>query len=165
MTISPFKPGSLCRARSADLFVSMRRDMAELQRQLVTGQKADTFGGLGFERRTSLDARAKTLGHRRLFPTSSARPTCASRMMTQNLERLAKLGADTKSDLALSKFELLSDGRTFAQKNAEQRLQEAIDLLTPTSPDALCSPAGASMYRLSNLRTASWMVTVRARPD
>ena len=58
MTISPFKPGALTRG-SADFFVSLRRDMAELQRQLVTGQKADSYGGLGFERRTSLDARAR----------------------------------------------------------------------------------------------------------
>ncbi len=127
MTISPFKPGALTRG-SADFFVSLRRDMAELQRQLVTGQKADSYGGLGFERRTSLDARAR-LSALDTFSDIIGQADLRIRMMTQNLEHLAKLGADTKSDLALTKFEQLSDGRTFAQKTADQRLREAIDLL------------------------------------
>ena len=127
MTISPFKPGALTRG-SADFFVSLRRDMAELQRQLVTGQKADSYGGLGFERRTSLDARAR-LSALDTFSDIIGQADLRIRMMTQNLEHLAKLSADTKSDLALTKFEQLSDGRTFAQKTADQRLREAIDLL------------------------------------
>ena len=49
--------------------------------------------------------------------------------MTQHLERLNKLSQDTKADVTLSKFELLSDGPTFVQKNAEQRFKEIIDLL------------------------------------
>jgi flagellin-like hook-associated protein FlgL len=106
----------------------MRRDMMELQRQLVTGQKADSYGGLGFERRTSLDARAK-LAAIESYSGVIEQTDLRIKMMTQNLERLGKLASDTKSDLTVPKFEPLSDGRTFAQKTAEQRLKEAIDLL------------------------------------
>ena len=38
MTISPFNPGSLARS-SADLFVSMRRDMTDLQPARMQGQR------------------------------------------------------------------------------------------------------------------------------
>ena len=58
----PFAAGSLAAQRSGDLFVGMRRELDELQRQLATGQKSQTFGGLGLERRTSLDFRGKLLG-------------------------------------------------------------------------------------------------------
>jgi hypothetical protein len=127
MAITPFRTGSLAGSTS-DLFVSMRREMLALQRQLVTGQKADTYGGLGFERRTSLDARAK-LAAIETYTASIEQADLRIKMMTQNLERLNKLALDTKSDLTVPKFEPLSDGRTFAQKTAEQRLKEAIDLL------------------------------------
>jgi hypothetical protein len=127
MTISPFNPGSLARS-SADLFVSMRRDMTDLQRQLVTGQKSETYGGLGFGRRTSLDARA-TLSAMEGYTNSINNADLRIKLMVQGLERVGKLGSDMKSDTTLSKFELLSGGRTFAQQNAELRLKESIDLL------------------------------------
>jgi flagellar hook-associated protein 3 FlgL len=127
VTIAPFRPGSLTRS-SSDLFVSMRRDLMDLQRQLVTGQKADSYGGLGFERLTSLDARAK-LAALDTYSTVIGQADLRIKLMTQNLGRLDKLGSDTKSDMMLTEFEPLGDGRTFAQKTAEQRLKEAIDLL------------------------------------
>ena len=46
-----------------------------------------------------------------------------------------------KSDTTLSKFELLSDGRTFAQQNAEIRMQESIDLLNTDVAGRTCFPA------------------------
>ncbi|HEV2560074.1 MAG TPA: hypothetical protein VGU45_15745 [Microvirga sp.] len=127
MAISPFKPGSLTRTSGTN-FVSMRNDLADLQRQLTTGQRADTYGGLGFERRTSLDMRAR-LSAIDGYKDTIDQTTLRIKMMTQNLERLSKLGQDTKSDIMLAKFNLLSDGTTFAQKNAEQRFKEVVDLL------------------------------------
>jgi flagellar hook-associated protein 3 FlgL len=127
MALTPYRPGSLTRTNS-DLFVSMRRDMTSLQRQLTTGQRADTYGGLGFERRTSLDMRAK-LSAIEGYNATIDQTTLRVKMMTQNLERLNALGQDTKSDMTLAKFDLLSDGTTFAQKNAEQRFKEVVDLL------------------------------------
>jgi flagellar hook-associated protein 3 FlgL len=127
MTISPFSPGSLTRS-SGDLFVSMRRDLADLQRQLVTGKRADTYGGLGFGRRTSLDARAK-LSAIEGYTSAIGNADLRIKLMVQGLARIGKLGSEMKSDTTLTKFELLSDGRTFGQQNAEVRLKEAIDLL------------------------------------
>lgn len=126
MALSPLNSGLL--NRSNDLFVSMRRDLLDLQRQLTTGQKAATYGGLGFERRTSLDVRAK-LSAIEGYNATIDQSTLRLKVMLQNLERLNKIGQDTKSDTTLSRFEPQSDGRTFAQKNAEQRMKESIDLL------------------------------------
>lgn len=127
MAISPFKPGSLSRTGS-DYFVSMRRDMDGLNRQLQTGQKSESYGGLGLERRTSLDMRAR-LSSIEGYNSTIQHTELRLKMMTQNLERLSKLGQDTKADMTLAKFDILSDGTTFAQKNAEQRFKEIVDLL------------------------------------
>jgi flagellar hook-associated protein 3 FlgL len=59
VTIRPLAPGALAAHRAGGFFVSMRENLEDLQRQLATGKKADTFGGLGFERRSSLDFRSK----------------------------------------------------------------------------------------------------------
>jgi flagellin-like hook-associated protein FlgL len=127
MALSPFRPGSLTRS-ATDYFVSLRRDMTTLQRQLQTGQRADSYGGLGFERRTSLDIRAK-LAAMEGYQSNIEQSDLRIKVMTQHLERLNKLSQDTKADVTLSKFDLLSDGTTFVQKNAEQRFKEIIDLL------------------------------------
>jgi flagellar hook-associated protein 3 FlgL len=124
MALSPLNGGS----RAGDYFVTMRRDLLDLQRQLTTGQRAATYGGLGFERRTSLDVRAR-LSALEGYTAAVDGADLRLKMMVQNLERLDALGQDTKSDATLARFELLSDGRTFSQMNAEQRLKEAIDLL------------------------------------
>src|SRR5918995_4025376 len=124
MALSPLNGGS----RAGDHFVTMRRDLLDLQRQLTTGQRAATYGGLGFERRTSLDVRAR-LSALEGYTAAVDGADLRLKMMVQNLERPDALGQDTKSDATLARFELLSDGRTFSQKNTEQLLKEAIDLL------------------------------------
>src|SRR3712207_6258342 len=127
MAISPFRPGSLSRTTS-DYFVSMRRDVDGLNRQLQTGQRAESYGGLGLERRTSLDMRAK-LSAVEGYKATIEQTELRVKLMTQNLERLHKLGQDTKADMTLAKFEVLSDGTTQPQKNADQRFKEIVDLL------------------------------------
>ena len=86
MTIRSFAPGALASTRTADMFVSMRRELDELQRQLATGKKSDTFAGLGFERRTSLDARGKMAmlaGYQQTIDNGTLR----LKMMSQVAER------------------------------------------------------------------------------
>ena len=124
----PFAAGSLAAQRSGDLFVGMRRELDELQRQLATGQKSQTFGGLGLERRTSLDFRGKLSaidGYMASIKDAQLRVT----MMTQGLERLAAMAGSTKSELSPPSFNPGSDGRTMAQVAAEDRLKLAIDVL------------------------------------
>ena len=59
MTIRPLAPGALVANRAADTFIAMRRDLDDMQRRLATGKVADSYAGLGFERRSSLDVRGK----------------------------------------------------------------------------------------------------------
>jgi flagellar hook-associated protein 3 FlgL len=127
MTLSTYGFGAYGRS-PAEALVRARRELTELQRQMVTGMRSDTYGGLGIERRSSLDARGK-LASIEGFMSTIGTADLRVKMMVQNLEQLAKLGAETKSDIMLTQFELLGDGRTFMQKNAEARLKEAIDLL------------------------------------
>src|SRR5829696_4133229 len=56
----PFAASSLAARRSGDLFVGMRRELDELQRQMATGQKSQTFGGLGLERRAAMAGSTKS---------------------------------------------------------------------------------------------------------
>jgi len=120
--------GSRYSSRSVDLMVSLRRQMDDLNRQLGTHKKSETYGGLGLDRRLSLDLRAK-LSAVDGFMEAIDGADFRIKLMTQNLQRLGQLAEQMKSDAAVAGFELGGDGRTFAQKSAEQRLKEAIDLL------------------------------------
>ncbi len=128
MTIRAFTPGALAANRSADMFVAMRRELDGMQRQLATGMKSDSFGGLGFERRSSLDARGKMAmlaGYQSTIQAGTLRLT----MMSQVAERLDGMARETRSDLLGSGFDIGADGRGTAQNLAEQRLREALDHL------------------------------------
>src|SRR5215218_2306820 len=128
MTIRALAPGALAANRSADRFVSMRRELDDMQRQLATGLKSDSFGGLGFERRSSLDARGKMAmlsGYQTTIESGSLR----LKMMSQVAERLDGMARDTRSDLLGSGFDIGGDGRGSAQNLAEQRMREALDHL------------------------------------
>ena len=125
---APFAAGSTSARRSGEQFVAIRRDLDALQRQFATGLKTDTYGGLGLERRTSLDVRAKLsaiAGYGEAIKGAELRLT----LMTQGIERLASGVRDTKAALFPPKFDAGLDGRTTAQKSAEQRLSLAIDVL------------------------------------
>jgi flagellar hook-associated protein 3 FlgL len=124
----PFPAGSLAARRSGDLFVGMRRELDDLQRQMATGQKAQSFGGLGLERRSSLDFRGKLSaidGYMAAIKDAQLRVT----LMTQGLERFSAMAGSTKGELLPPKFDPGAGGRTSAQVAAEDRLKLAIDIL------------------------------------
>jgi hypothetical protein len=123
---APFAAGSASARRSGEQFVAIRRDLDALQRQFATGLKSETYGGLGLERRTSLDVRGKLsaiAGYGDAIKGAELRLT----LMTQGIERLASGARDTKATLFPLKFDAGLDGRTTAQKSAEQRLSLAIE--------------------------------------
>jgi flagellar hook-associated protein 3 FlgL len=95
---------------------------------MATGQRAETFGGLGLERRASLDFRGKLSaieGYTAAIKDAQLRVT----LMTQGLERLTEIAGKTRTDLSPPKFDPGPDGRTLAQVAAEDRLKLAIDIL------------------------------------
>ena len=125
---APFSAGSLAARRSGDLFVGMRRELDELQRQLATGQRSESFGGLGFERRASLDARGRLSALDGYLATVKDAQFRVG-LMTDGLSRLDALAGMTKSELSPPKFDPGSGGRTTSQRNAEERLKLAVDVL------------------------------------
>jgi flagellar hook-associated protein 3 FlgL len=130
MSLTPaFAPGLFTSRRSADLFVETRAQLADLQRQLGTGRRAETYGGLGPERRSSLDARGK-MSVIESYQSAIKGADLRLKLMTQGLEQIAKDGASTKSDLLpVAGFKPGVNGRTNAQNLAEERLKLAIDVL------------------------------------
>jgi flagellar hook-associated protein 3 FlgL len=128
MTIRPLAPGALAANRASDMFVSMRRELDSLQRQLATGKKTDSFGGLGFERRSSLDVRGK-MAMLSGYQTAIEGGTLRLKIMAQATERLDGIARETRSDLMGAGFILGSDRRTMPQRLAEQRMREALDHL------------------------------------
>src|SRR4051812_33180884 len=115
MAISPYASGfsasSVSAQRSGDLFVGLRRELDGLQRQLATGQRSESFGSLGLERRASLDIRGKLSaldGYLATIKDTQFRIT----MMTQGLSSLTAMAGNTKADLLPPIFDIGADGRT-----------------------------------------------------
>ena len=55
MTIRSFAPGALASNRAADMFVSMRRELDDMKRQLATGKRPRPSAASAVEARSSLD--------------------------------------------------------------------------------------------------------------
>lgn len=128
MTVTPFSPGAIAARRNAESFGTMRREFDDLQRQLATGKRAESYAGLGLGRRTSLDVRGKLSGIQG-YQDAIASGDLRLKLMTKGLETLAKSGLDQKSRAALAPFELGASGRTLVQELAVNNLKQAIEVL------------------------------------
>lgn len=128
MTISPFAPGAYGARLNSDRFVSMRSQLDDLQRQLATGQRADSYGGLGSGRRTSLDVRGR-LSAIEGYKTTIESADFRLKMMMQGLERIDTAARKNKEAMVLPHFEPGADGKTVPQRTAEQNLKMAIEAL------------------------------------
>lgn len=113
---------------SAALFTTLRGELDALQRQLGTGRKAETYGGLGPDRVASLDIRGKLAA---LAGTNAAIDGATLRLnvMSAAVTRLTAIQSATQADLLPTALKLGTDGRSAAQARAETGLKEAIDLL------------------------------------
>lgn len=129
MTIAPFAAGTFFSRETARGLTDMRRAGEVLQRQISTGRMSDTFAGLGFERRTSLDARGQ-LSRLESFQATIQRADARLKATIQAVERLDKIAADTRS-MARSTISDVrdSEGRPQAQALARTNLAFAIDVL------------------------------------
>jgi flagellar hook-associated protein 3 FlgL len=127
MTINPLIPGFKEARRNGDLFGTLRTTLNDLQRQIATGKKSDTYGGLGIDRRTSLDVRARLdtiSGYEKVITDSELRV----KILSQSTERLAKMGLDAKSDSSASAFLPGVNGRTPGQQISQEKIKIAIDV-------------------------------------
>lgn len=127
MTISAYGSGAYRAARTSDL-VTNRAQFDDLQRQLATGKKVETYGELGIKRGASLDLNARVstldawlsgieLGQVNLTIQSTA------------VEQYAKLAATTRNDARTGTYVPTATGQTAPQLLATERFKQTIDLL------------------------------------
>jgi len=128
MTILPFRPGAYKSAASANRLVSMRQQLDDLQRQLSTGKKAETFGELGSKRITSLAMRAK-LSEIQGYQDTIVGFQYRAKQLDLNLTALGKIGDDTRSAAIQPQYDPDSSGKTSMQKYLQGRFAEAVDML------------------------------------
>jgi flagellar hook-associated protein 3 FlgL len=126
MPISPLAPGAFRSSNAANLLTNTRLSLDDLQRQLATGKKSQTFGGLGTQRITSLNLRAKLSeveGYQSTITTFQFR----AKQLDLNLNQLGKIGDDVRSFTFLPQYNPDSTGKTSIQNYVKDRFNEAID--------------------------------------
>jgi flagellin-like hook-associated protein FlgL len=126
--IESFKPGQFFAKQTSDRFVSMRAQLDDLQRQMSTGKKSATVGGLGIDRRVSLDVRGK-LNSIEGWSKTITQGELRLKMMSQSSERFAKMTLEAKSDFRPNSYLLTSSGQTPGQILATEKFQQSIDAL------------------------------------
>ncbi len=107
----------------------MRWQIDDLQRQLATGKRADTYAGLGIGRSMNIEARMR-MSQIQAFETTIYQVGMRINVMNTALERMRVIGQDMRTDVSFPiDYELLGSGQTSAQQLAAIRLDEALSLL------------------------------------
>jgi flagellin-like hook-associated protein FlgL len=131
MTVGAIGPRSTL---SIQRLVDMRRQLDELQRQLGTGQKSDTYAGLGIERGLTVGLRTRLSlvgGFNDTITNVGVRLSIAQTALT----RMSDIGRDIKSTTVQSPLDLDAGGQTISQKLALGGLGEILALLNTQSGD------------------------------
>jgi hypothetical protein len=120
---------------TSDLLIRMRAQLDELQRQLTTGKKSETYGGLGPARGIDLDMRAR-LARIDAYQDTIFNVDLRVKVMNISLDRLRAIGRETRGSTVSSlSYELVSGGQTGAQQRAQDGFEEALSLLNGRAGD------------------------------
>jgi flagellar hook-associated protein 3 FlgL len=115
-------------SRPVQQLLSLRRELDDLQLQLGTGRKANTYAGLGALRQSSLDARAKLSsfdGFKQTIDQLDVRVSVMQAALTRFMDMTTEQrGANLDTVLVT-----VDERQSTAQKGARQRFEEAISLL------------------------------------
>lgn len=114
--------------------VDMRRQLDELQRQLGTGQRAETYAGLGIERGLTVGLRTHlslTAGFTDTINNVGVRLALAQTV----LSRMSEVSHDVKAATVQSPFDVDAGGQTISQKLALGGLGEVLALLNTQAGD------------------------------
>jgi hypothetical protein len=128
LTLTPLSVNSVASQRSIQLLGSLKAQGEVLQRQMSTGQIADAYSGLGDKRLESLSLRSH-IAQLDAWTTVGGDAQLRLQLLDKTLSQLEGNASATKSEISLSQFQLLPDGRTAAQQNAAEKLRQATDLL------------------------------------
>ncbi len=108
--------------------VQSREVLADLQRQLATGKKATSYGGVGLERTRLLSVRSELLqveGYRSSISEAQVRLD----VMLQSATQIRELTADTRSGALAAGFERQANDQTVFQVQSQGRLDELLALM------------------------------------
>jgi hypothetical protein len=119
---------SVISSQMVSRFTDMRTSLSDLQRQLSTGQKAETYGGLGTERSQSVSFRQK-IGDLDALTASTEQVNLRVKLLDTAMTRLDALPNDVRASLDPNNYSLRLDGKTDAQKTATIALDEVVGLL------------------------------------
>ena len=124
MAINPY--GSSFSAPSiVSQLSSLRDQMNELQRQLGSNLKSETYGGLGSERVLSLSLQQQ-LSEIGVFEQTIQITKLRLATLDNTSERLEEIRIEAKAATDRNNFETFSDGRTSTQTSAEIAVREFI---------------------------------------
>jgi len=117
------------------MLANMRWQIDDLQRQLATGKRSDTYAGLGIGRTLDLEARMR-LSRIDAYTTSIDQVSLRVNIMNTALDRLRVVGQDIRTDVAFPlEYDLIGNGQTQAQSLSALRLDESLSLLNERAGD------------------------------
>jgi flagellin-like hook-associated protein FlgL len=114
--------------------VDMRARLAELQRQLGSGQKSTTYAGVGLDRGLAVGLRSQLSAIGSFRDTITMVGTRIEVAQTA-LTRMDELSSEVKRAAQLAPFDLDNTGQTTGQKNARLELDEMLGLLNSQAGD------------------------------
>lgn len=127
MTITSSGLGAYRLARP-NQYTTARAQFDDLQRQLATKQKTETYAGLGQDRGTSLDLHGK-LSSIEGWLTGIERSSVNVTLMTTAVEQFGKLTSATRNDTRTGTYVATASGKTAPQELAGEKFKQTLDLL------------------------------------
>jgi flagellin-like hook-associated protein FlgL len=127
MTITSYGTGAY-RSASPNSFVSARGELDDLQRQLATQKRSESYGDLGIDRRTSLDLNAK-ISSLDSWLDGIKLADVNLKLSSQAVENFAKLTSETRNDMRSNSYVPSATGRSAPQVLAEEKFKQTLDLL------------------------------------
>src|SRR3954447_17841274 len=112
----------------------MRSQLADLQRQLGTGQKSTTYAGLGIDRGLVVGLNAK-LAALNGYANSITQIGVRTSVQQTALSQIADLGNTVKSATLTQQFDLDATGQTATQRAAGTQLDQILGLLNTPAGD------------------------------
>ena len=131
MTITSYGTGAY-RAAKPNEFVSTRGQLDDLQRQLSTKQRSETYGDLGMDRRTSLDINAK-VSSIDSWLSGIQLANVNLNLQTKSVENFAKLTTESRNDMVSNSYVATSTGRTCIISSHKDALNSAATGTTTSS--------------------------------
>ena len=125
---SPIGGAGLFSASYARALSGMRKSFDDLNLQLATGQKSQTYGGLGADRGMALTLRGK-LAAIESYKSNIQQVSLRTDLMMTSLTGLTDIASQTRGDLDPNNWLLVDNTKTIAQQSALTRFDTAIEAL------------------------------------